>query len=102
MRTDPPSAPLTPRRRSRLLPSLASERRPLDMARTRTPLVLLATLTLGVFLGVAFDRGGPYVAAQATRPPLAGPTAPAGAVSPGTTAQIRSEEADYQRLARQY
>ena len=72
------------------------------MARTRTPLVLLATLTFGVFLGVAFDRGGPFVAAQATRPPLPGPAASAGAASPGTTAQVRSEEADYQRLARQY
>ena len=72
------------------------------MARTRTPLVLLATLTLGVFLGVAFDRGGPFVAAQATRPPLPGPAASAGAVSPGTSVQDRGEEADYQRLARQY
>ena len=72
------------------------------MARTRTPLVLLATLTFGVFLGVAFDRGGPFVAAQVTRPPLAGPAASPGAASPGTTAQVRSEEANYQRLARQY
>ncbi len=72
------------------------------MARTRTPLVLLATLTFGVLLGVAFDRGGPFVAAQATRPPLPGPPASAGAASPGTTAQVRSEEANYQKLARQY
>jgi len=54
-------------------------------------------LTFGVFLGVAFERGGPFVAAQAARPSLPGPAA-----SAGTTALLRSEEADYQRLARQY
>ena len=64
--------------------------------------MLLATLTFGVFLGVAFDRGGPFVAAQVTRPPLPGTAASPGAASPGTTAQVRNEEADYQRLARQY
>ena len=55
------------------------------MARTRTPLVLLATLTFGMFLGVVFERGGPFVAAQVTRPALPGPAAPAGAASPGAS-----------------
>src|SRR3990170_4466677 len=93
---------MTPRSRSRLLSSLASERRPVDMARTRTPLVLLATLTFGVFLGVALDRGGPFVAAQVTRSPLPGTAASSADVSPAAAAQVRKEEADYQRLARQY
>ena len=64
--------------------------------------MLLATLTFGVFLGVAFDRGGPFVAAQVTRPPLPGAAASPARRRPARRPRSGSEEADYQRLARQY
>src|SRR4051794_4540314 len=38
------------------------------MSRTSSPLFLFLSLTMGVVLGVALDRGRPFVAAQAAKP----------------------------------
>ncbi|MBV8077757.1 MAG: trypsin-like peptidase domain-containing protein [Planctomycetaceae bacterium] len=72
------------------------------MSRDSSSLALFATLVVGIVLGVALDRGGPFVSAQATRR-----TAPETASSVPTRArdaQARGgeEEALYQQLERQY
>ena len=56
-----------------------------------TPLVFVV-LTAGAVLGVALDRGGSYLSAQATRAPKPEPVA----------AQPATDEALYQQIARQY
>ncbi len=73
------------------------------MSRFSSPLVLLATLSVGVALGVVIDRGERFVSAQATRG--------AHGESPRTTIPASAREAQpkaadendlYQKLARQY
>jgi serine protease Do len=71
------------------------------MSRPTSPLLLFATLSVGLILGVVLDRGGPFVSAQATStarpaPPAVSP--PAGAVQP----KASSDESLYEQLDRQY
>ncbi|MHC5540778.1 S1C family serine protease [Singulisphaera rosea] len=74
------------------------------MSRTTPPLLLLATLTLGMVLGVLIDRRAPFVSAQATRgartEPVGNPTVVAVSREPQT--KPNSEAELYQRLDRQY
>ena len=70
------------------------------MSRSPSPLLLVATLTLGVAAGVALDRGGPYVSAQATRGNHTEPTATALVASREAPAKPSSETDLYQRLVR--
>src|SRR5690242_2071733 len=77
------------------------------MARTSPPLLLGLTLMVGVAVGVALDRGGPFVAAQATtpaaRPELSAPAAaPAAAPGRDLHARASSEDGLYRQLDQQY
>ncbi len=77
------------------------------MARTAPPLLLGLTLAIGVALGVALDRGGPFVAAQATgaaargEPPVPTP-APVQAESRDSRPKPSTEDELYRRLDEQY
>src|SRR6185437_5548431 len=83
------------------------------MSRTSSTLLLTLTLLVGMALGVALDRGGPFVAAQAsipaTSPEPSGPantaaTAPATALSAArdTATKPGSEDELYRQLDAQY
>lgn len=84
------------------------------MSRTSSPLLFGLTLILGVLLGVAFDRGGPFVAAQGkipgVRPELSGHTnattiaTPTAHPTTGGDAQVKASSEDdvYRQLDRQY
>jgi serine protease Do len=74
------------------------------MSRPNPPLLLLATLSVGVTLGVFLGRGGPFVSAQATataRPsPAPATTAAKAAGEPQSKAS--DDESLYAQLDRQY
>jgi serine protease Do len=81
------------------------------MSRTAPPLLLGVTLAIGVALGVALERGGPFVAAQATatgpgaraEPAAAASTAPPVLAVPGDSQPKPGDEDDlYRRLDEQY
>jgi serine protease Do len=75
------------------------------MSRPNSPLLVVGTLSAGVLLGILLDRGGPFVAAQATataRPsaaPAAASTAPPVNEFP---AKASTDESLYTQLDRQY
>jgi serine protease Do len=78
------------------------------MSRPNPPLLVVATLVLGVLLGVLLDRGGPFLSAQATATarPSATP-APAPAVNTPSSVnepQVKASGDDslYAELDRQY
>jgi serine protease Do len=75
------------------------------MSRTSSPLLLGLTLLTGVGLGVAIDRGGPFVAAQATIPaPAAHPEPSAPPVTAEGEGQPKASGEDelYRQLDQQY
>jgi len=78
------------------------------MVRHTSPLLLFATLGVGVLLGLNLARGGRFASAQAARPPapVASPVEDIGPVAPPTPAPVglrgASEDAIYGQLARQY
>jgi serine protease Do len=72
------------------------------MSRSSSSLLLLATLTTGVTLGVALDRGGPFLSAQAGKPAASDPAPPPVGASTSAQGKALSEDALYQQLNRQY
>ncbi len=77
------------------------------MSRTASPVLLCLTLAIGLALGVALDRGGPYVAAQATTPalriePAAPVTQPTAAIGNDSRPTPAAEDDLYRRLDEQY
>src|SRR5262249_55559741 len=80
------------------------------MSRSSPPLVLGLSLALliGIILGVALDRGGPYLSAQATsttpaaRPEAGPPPATVRPAAPGGPARSGSDDEVYRQLDQQY
>ncbi|WP_422929493.1 S1C family serine protease [Singulisphaera sp. PoT] len=75
------------------------------MSRSATSLVLLATLNLGVLLGVVLDRGGRFVSAQATPGNRSG-AARIVAIPAASREAVQTKAGDegdlYKKLERQY
>ncbi len=75
------------------------------MVRSTSPLLLLATLAVGIILGVGLDRGGRLVSAQARPPgPVASPAEDVGPAPAPAPPSVRGQGEDglYGQLARQY
>jgi serine protease Do len=81
------------------------------MARSHSPLLLIATLLLGAILGIQLDRNARPLSAQAVRPapapvPVASPAEDVGPApaspAPSIADRTRGEDGVYDQLARQY
>jgi serine protease Do len=72
------------------------------MSRLSSPIILLATLGVGIVIGLAADRRAPFVAAQATPPVRADATAPNPSERRDVPSKPGDEDAIYKNLARQY